>query len=153
MKLWDTFYDQIRSSVGGMDNFDMPDSILASWGLEDEVEVDLSGWYPDYDKVNLQESSKQATLLRVYIRNFAAAICCRVGFGFINKSWTDGNGKWERFEGDWDTLSKELASKAEQVKQRILTELGIAATTASLRPTMLGISSPDRDPVTEPRSS
>ena len=152
--MWKSFYDQVRSSLGGLDDYDLPDDIISNWGLEEEIAVDLDGWYPNHDTVNLDSTAeKKSRQLRVYIRYLAVAVCIRVGFGYIHKAWTDGSGKYERFEGDWKVLAAEFAAKAASVKQAIKEDLGIAEATTSLRPTMIGIASPDRDPVTTPRST
>lgn len=151
--MWKSFYDQLRGTLGGLDSFDFTEQSIATWGLEDEIRADLFGWYPNFSDVQLEsESDHKAIRLRVYIRYFAAAICMRVGFGFIKKSWTDGQGEWQRFEGDWQKAAQDFADKAAAMKTAIMDDLNLSPTNASLRPTMMGSASPSRDPVTTPRS-
>lgn len=152
--MWKSFYDQLRSSLGGIDESDLPSETLATWGLEDEVLTDLDDWYPNHESVDLESATdKAARRLRVYIRYYALAVCIRVGYGFIKKVWTDGQGKEERFEGDWKITAQEFAAKAATVKESILEDLGIALEASAMRVTTMGVASPDRDPVKEPRSA
>lgn len=151
--MWDGFYNALRSSLGGLDDYDLPDEVLSTWGLEDETAMDLDSWYPNHDAVDLSGKDAKARRLRIYIRYYAAAVCIRVGYGYMHKAWTDGNGKYERYEGDWKATAQEFAAKAAAVKQQIMEDLGIAVATSSIRVRTMGTATPSRDPVTTPRST
>ena len=152
MALFDSLYAQTRA-VLGLDSFDLKDSKLEDWGVLDDLLIDLDQWLPDYEKIVEQKGSAMESRLRSYAKYYCASICVRVGATFIVKVWTDGETKFERFEGDWEALSQYLKSQADRIKLNIQQKLGLITDTDDIGFKLTSVSSPDRDPVTTPRDS
>lgn len=154
MALFGDLYDQVRG-VLGLDPFDLKDQKLDNWGILDDLYIDLESWLPNFEALaaDPEKGPAMTRRLRVYAKNYCASICIKVGVTYITKVWTDGEAKFERFEGDWEQLAADFKANADRIKLNINTYLGLVTTTDDSGFTIAAVASPDRDPVTTPRDN
>lgn len=135
--------DRIRS-VLTVSPSDLPDSVIMSYGLEDDIGVELDTRMPNWSTVS---DSVTLRKLRLFVKYRAAAIVAATAPVFILKKSTDGNNEGQRSDKDgflW--LSDRLNKKAD----KIIADL-IGADVSSYSFSLVGRVIPARDPVTEPR--
>lgn len=138
--------NQVRS-VLTVSPADLPDSLLADYGLEDDLEYDLDSKLETWK--DLSEPSYVRSL-RLYVKYRAASIVATTAQVFVLKKNTDGSNEGQRSDKDgylW--MSKRFADKADEVMEDLLEdlELNVGVTQVDL----VGKSVPSRDPIVEPR--
>ncbi|CAD5377356.1 hypothetical protein OF001_U20283 [Pseudomonas sp. OF001] len=142
-----TTFDQIRG-VLTVSPADLPDSVLASYGLEDDLGADLDAWAAGWSSV---VDAGQSRLLRLYAKYFCAGSVARTAQVFVLTKASDGSNEGQRSDADgflW--LSETLLAKAAGFKDQFLEAAGAAA--SSQRMTFASRVTPARDPITEARS-
>lgn len=126
---------------------DLPDSVLMSFGFEDELEDALDSKLPSWSET---DNPKHQRKLRLYSKYFCAATVATTAPVFILKKTTDGSNEGQRSDKDgFRWLAEELQGKADAVMDELLDELGEQRTIEPIQ--LVGVSSPQRDPITEPR--
>lgn len=150
MNIDDLFsFDTIRS-VLTVSDVDLPDELLSSYGLEDEIWVLLDRNVPQWETV--AEGSGLARKIKVYVKYSAAAIIAVTAPVFILKKITDGDNEGQRSDRDgflW--LKNDLQNKANEMLDDILEELGVPRTPAVF--TLTSLVTPARDVIIETRDS
>lgn len=142
-----TSFDQIRG-VLTVSPADLPDTVLASYGLEDDLGADLDSWAAGWSSV---ADPAQGRLLRLYAKYFCAGTVARTAQVFVLTKASDGSNEGQRSDADgflW--LSESLLGKASGFKDQFLALAGTSA--PSQRMTFASRVSPGRDPITEARS-
>lgn len=142
-----TTFDQIRG-VLTVSNADLPDSVLASYGLEDDLGADLDAWATGWSSV---ADAGQSRLLRLYAKYFCAGTVAKTAQVFVLTKASDGSNEGQRSDADgflW--LSKTLLEKAAGFRDQYLAAVG--AVSSSERVSMVGRVIPSRDPITQARS-
>lgn len=140
-----TTFNQIRG-VLTVSSADLPDTVLASYGLEDDIGADLDAWASGWETAG---DPAQGRLLRLYAKYFCAGTVAKTAQVFVLTKKSDGSNEGQRSDADgflW--LSETLLSKASAVKTQLEELMGSRSEdrfsfTSSVRPT--------RDPVTESR--
>lgn len=139
--------DQVRA-VLTVSEADLPDDTLEQFGLEDELEDILDKRLPEWSGITIPKFERK---LRIFTKYQAAAILALTAPIFVLKKMTDGANEGQRSDKDglrW--LVDELQGKADTVMDDLLEELGIEVGTTNVQ--LVGISTPSRDPITEPRT-
>lgn len=137
---------QVRSILT-VSPVDLPDELLAEYGLEDDIAADLDRRLPQWAGLT---DVNQVRSLRLYVKYRAAAIIAVTAPIFVMKKSTDGSNEGQRSDADgflW--LADTLNGKADAVLNELLEELGIDVSVEPFN--LVGKSEPTRDPITEPR--
>lgn len=142
-----TTFDQLRG-VLTVSKADLPDKVLAPYGLEDDLQVDLDGWLENWQQVR-DSDDRPATLLRLYAKYRCAGWVAASGQNFTLTQFSDGANQGQRSDTEgFQKLREHMEGRANHYRQQL--ETLIHQTTATVLPVM-GIASPGRDPVTEGR--
>lgn len=143
-----TSFDQLRG-VLTVSTADLPDRVLAPYGLEDDLEADLLGWLPEWQSYADGEA-REARLLRLYAKYRCASWVAASGQNFTLTQFTDGANAGQRSDTEgFQELRRHLEGRANQYRKQI-EDLLSAVTADRFRPAM-GAANPSRDPVTEGR--
>lgn len=137
---------QVRS-VLTVSPSDLPDSVLESYGLEDDIEAILDSRLENWREF---EDVKHLRSLRLFTKFKAASIVAVTAQLFVLKKNTDGSNEGQRSDKDgflW--LSKSLSDRADAVMGELLEDLELSGEGVSFD--LVGKSVPTRDPITEPR--
>lgn len=142
-----TTFDQIRG-VLTVSSADLPDSVLAAYGLEDDLGADLDAWATGWTAV---VEPGQSRTLRLYAKYFCAGTVAKTAQVFVLTKASDGSNEGQRSDADgflW--LSEMLMKKASGFQEQYLASLGTLV--ASERVTFTSRVTPTRDPITQARS-
>lgn len=148
MPLFDTLYIQSRACLG-LDETDLDDDMIAAWGFDDELELELASWLPQYPEVAASPTQKGHLRLRVFCKYYVAALMAGSANSFVLKVQSDGANRGERFQTDWQHMAEDMRAKAYQNKKLLLEDLGVQVVDSA--PSIVSVASPNRDPVTRPR--
>ncbi|MCY1290329.1 hypothetical protein D9M70_394680 [compost metagenome] len=144
-----TTFAQIRG-VLTVSSADLPDDTLASYGLDDDLAVDLDGWVSGWSAIG---DDAQKRLLRLYAKYFCAATVATTASVFVLTKATDGSNEGQRSDGEgFRWLADAMRGKAAQFKAQLLDSLQ-GVTTTSPTYSIISRVTPDRDPVTQARSA
>lgn len=141
-----TTFDQIRG-VLTVSPADLPDSVLASYGLEDDLGADLDAWAAGWSSV---VDPAQGRLLRLYAKYFCAGTVAKTAQVFVLTKKSDGSNEGQRSDSEgflW--MAESLLSRAAAIKSQLLDLIGGSEPGAWVSVT--GVVRPARDPITEPR--
>jgi hypothetical protein len=143
----------IRSTLG-MSETDASDSVIANLNLQDEVEIDLQSWLPDFQAVIDDTWSAQSAdvrefvflRLKAFVKYYASAVLAESAPGLLLRRISDGENEAQRFDSVNPTkLAGNLYQKADQFRQSIVDKLEpLSAGTFPL----FGVVNPSYDPVT-----
>ena len=139
-------FSQVRS-VLTVSPMDLPDAVLMEYDLEDDISADLDSRLPVWQTLT-DESHLRG--LRLFVKYRAAAILAVTAPLFVLKKTTDGSNEGQRSDRDgflW--LADSLNGKADAAINDILEDLGLLVVSDAFD--LVGISVPERDPITEPR--
>lgn len=140
-------YATLRAVLTVSDS-ELPDDLLQSFHVEDDVAVELDTRLPDWSEI---EDEKQLRLLRLFVKYAAGALVATTASVFILKKETDGNNEGQRSDKDgFAYISVSLRAKADAAMNKLLDMLSLTPETATV--SLLDRSSPNRDIITEPRS-
>ncbi|MBU0860279.1 MAG: hypothetical protein KKC02_09110 [Gammaproteobacteria bacterium] len=153
-----TTFDQIRG-VLTVSQADLPDEVLDSYGLEDDLAVDLDDWAGDWKAMSAagaadtasEEDTKRYRLLKLFSKYFCAAQVAATAPVFVLTKTSDGSNEGQRGDSEgflW--LQKAMLTKASQYREKLLDLLNVAPVDSSM--TFTSRVAPARDPVTEARS-
>lgn len=145
-----TTFDQIRG-VLTVSSADLPDSVLLAYSLEDDLQVDMERWLSEWQAVRDGTEARQKTLLRLYAKYRCAALVAASGQNFTLQRFTDGSNEGQRsdIEG-FQLLRAHMESRAASYREELE---GVLSTSLSSEPVaIMGVASPNRNPVTEGRS-
>lgn len=143
-----TTFDQVRG-VLTVSVRDLPDSVLQNYGLEDDLDVDLSSWLEDYT-TKVADSPRIAKLVNLYAKYRCAAWLAASGQNFIYTQMSDGTNQAQRSDTEgFQALRIHLESRALHYREKVQEELSEESVVVA---PLFGRVSPTRDPVTEPRS-
>lgn len=153
-----TTFDQIRG-VLTVSQADLPDETLASYGLDDDLAVELDGWAGDWQAMitagqaepAAAEDVKKYRLLRLFAKYFCAAAVAATAPVFVLTKSTDGSNEGQRSDQEgflW--LQRAMMAKAAQFREQLLELVGSLQASAPV--TIISRVTPARDPVTEARS-
>ena len=141
-----TTFDQIRG-VLTVSPADLPDSVLASYALEDDLGADLDAWATGWSSV---VDPAQSRLLRLYAKYFCAGTVAKTAQVFVLTKKSDGSNEGQRSDSEgflW--MAESLLSRAAAIKSQFLDLIGGSEPGAWVSVT--GVVRPVRDPVTESR--
>lgn len=142
-----TSFEQLRG-VLTVSTADLPDRVLAPYGLQDDLEADLLVWLPEWQ--DLDSGSRESRLLKLYAKYRCAAWVAASGQNFTLVQFTDGANAGQRSDTEgFQELRRHLEGRANQYRQQIEDMLSTVPEDR-FRPAMGG-ASPTRDPVTEGR--
>ena len=145
-----TSFDQIRG-VLTVSPADLPDEVLQAYGLEDDLEVALSGWLENWQDVRDSGTSRETLLLRLYAKYRCAALVAASGQNFTLTQVTDGANAGQRSDVEgFQKLREHMESRASDYRLKLEDELSVALSTPTT--SIMGVANPARDPVTEGRS-
>ena len=139
-------FDQIRS-VLTVSKSDLPDSVLQSYSLGDDLLIELMSWFPDFES-NVDELV--AAKLRKFSKLFCAATLATTAPVFVLSRITSGDNTTER--GSSDSLlylRDSLLSQANSVKLDIMSSIGLGSGSEDI--VMVSVNKPYRDVITEAR--
>lgn len=139
---------QVRS-VLTVSPVDLPDEVLADYGLEDDISADLDRRLPSWASLT---EVKHLRSLRLFVKYRAAAMVAVTAPIFVLKKSTDGSNEGQRSDRDgflW--LADNLNGRADAVLNELLVELGEDVSVEPFE--LVGKSVPARDPITEPREN
>lgn len=153
-----TTFNQLRG-VLTVSEADLPDEILADYGLEDDLAVELDGWAVDWQAMVAageaatagEEDKRRHRLLKLFSKYFCAAQVAATAPVFVLTKNTDGSNEGQRSDADgflW--VQRAMLSKAATYRDQLLDLLNIVPTDNSM--VFVSRVSPARDPVTEARS-
>lgn len=121
----------IRSTLG-MSETDATDSVIANLNLQDEVEIELQNWLPDYQAVIDDTWSAQSADVREFVllrlkaftKYYAAAVLAESAPGLLLRRISDGENEAQRFDSVNPTkLASNLYAKAEEFKEAVIKKL------------------------------
>lgn len=141
-----TTFDQIRG-VLTVSPADLPDSVLTSYGLEDDLGADLDAWATGWSSV---VDPAQGRLLRLYAKYFCAGTVAKTAQVFVLTKKSDGSNEGQRSDSEgflW--MAESLLSRAAAIKSQLLDLIGGSEPGAWVSVT--GVVRPTRDPITESR--
>ncbi len=142
-----TSFSQIRG-VLTVSEADLSDEGLESYGLGDDLAVDLDEWLEGWELIT---DEKQARLLRLYAKYFCAATVAATAPVFVLTKQTDGANEGQRSGNEgFRWLADSLMAKALSYRDKLLELVGEPVSTGEMVFAARVI--PTRDPVTEPRS-
>lgn len=139
-----TSYSQIRA-VLTVSPEDLPDETMRSYGVEDDLELELTEWLPDWEAIS---DDKQELHLRLFAKYFCAASIGTTASIFVLTQSSDGENAGQRSPGDTQKVIAELMNKASVHKAELLKNMGGTETSY---PSFMSISKPSRDVITEGR--
>ena len=153
-----TTNESIRAQLGA-GVMELGDDKLANLNLQDELELDLLDWFPDYTALMADESgdtvvAKQQLALKIYAKTFCAYACIPTArMGFLQKR-VDGEHQGVRFQNkdSMNELTSQLLAKLNETKAGILAQTSAYTPVASVAEyTVLGmaVSNPSADKITE----
>lgn len=143
--------EQMRS-VLTIDEFDLPDEIINTYGIDDDLAEALEGSVPTWEEILLDPDSKNARRLRLFAKYFCAGTLAVMAQTFILKKDTDGSNEGQRSDKDgYAWMAPALLNKANGYISLIQEDLG--TTPDPITPlSVISRVVPDRDVITEPRS-
>jgi len=142
-----TSFSQIRG-VLTVSEADLSDEGLESYGLGDDLAVDLDEWLEGWELIT---DEKQTRLLRLYAKYFCAATVAATAPVFVLTKQTDGANEGQRSGNEgFRWLADSLMAKALSYRDKLLELVGEPVSTGEMVFAARVI--PTRDPVTEPRS-
>lgn len=142
-----TSFSQIRG-VLTVSEADLSDEGLESYGLGDDLAVDLDEWLEGWGLIT---DEKQTRLLRLYAKYFCAATVAATAPVFVLTKQTDGANEGQRSGNEgFRWLADSLMAKALSYRDKLLELVGEPVSTGEMVFAARVI--PTRDPVTEPRS-
>ena len=121
-------YQTVRSTLG-MSDTDVDDTVMASLNLQDEVEIDLQGWLPDYTEViadawtDHSQADRDAVFLRLkaFIKYYAAALLAEAAPGLLLRRISDGENEAQRFDKvNPQELANRFYVKADELRAAIV---------------------------------
>lgn len=124
-------FTTIRSTLG-MSETDASDAVIANLNLQDEVEIDLQEWLPDYSAVIANTWSAQSPEVREYVflrlktfvKYYAAAVLAESAPGLLLRRISDGENEAQRFDSVNPTkLAANFYAKAEEFRQAVVSKL------------------------------
>ncbi len=126
---------------------ELPDSVLQSFHVEDDVASELDERVPGWANT---ADGKQLRQLRLFAKYAAGAQIATTASVFILKKETDGNNEGQRSDKDgFAYISVKLREKAESALLKLLALKGTAPAAGTTA--LLDRSPPNRDVITEPR--
>lgn len=134
-------------------NQDLTVEDIMAQGLEDNLASELDAAVPQWEIVK-EDPSKPATQrrLRLFAKYYCAGTVALTAQAFILKKITDGSNEGQRSDKDgWAHLAANLLNKAAQYLAMVVADEGL--TQPSVIPSLISRVTPDRDPVTQPRST
>lgn len=144
-----TNFSQIRG-VLAVSVADLPDDILEPLALEDDLADDLGTWLEGWEGIRDGGDESLARALRIYAKYRCASVVAVSGQNFMFTQMTDGANAAQRSDTEgYQALREALEARAQQYKDRILGALEPAEEESY--PTLFGVVTPSRDPVTEGR--
>ncbi|QYW06468.1 hypothetical protein uan_056 [Pseudomonas phage UAntarctica] len=148
-----TSTDQIRA-VLTVDSSDLPDRIIEAYSLEDDMAAALDKALPDvWEPISSGQAGKQLRLLKLFAKYFCAGTMAKTAQVFVLKKTTDGSNEGQRSDKDgWLWLSGLLLGKAQAALDELVDDLGLTPADTKMY-SQIGRVTPDRDPITTPRSS
>lgn len=140
-------FDQIRS-VLTVSKADLPDSILAGYGLEDDLLVELMSWFPNFTEVT---DGLVAVKLRLFAKLHCSSLIAKTAPVFVLTRISSGDKTTERNTSEsLQYLSGMLASQAQSLKASISADVGLISGLETIE--FVSVSKPYRDVVTEERA-
>lgn len=138
--------DQVRAILT-VSSADLTDKTLELYGLDDDLCIYLDKHIPEWESIT---DVKHIRLLKVFAKYYCASVTALTAPVFILKKMSDGNNEGQRSDKDgFRWLAEELKAKADEVLADLLEDLGLEVTTNL---SLVGISSPARDVITDPRT-
>ena len=150
-------YDQIRYAAG-VSEVEIGDEELENSGLDQELQLDVAGWLPSgttpdtlysaaWNVAATLDDQQKLWAMAAYAKYFCALQLHVVGLVRFAKSITDSENEMQRDVRDTDELLNGLRDQANRHKTKLLELLDEEVSTAS-KFNLMGVSSPDYDPVT-----
>lgn len=147
MNVQDLFDYPTLRAVLTVSESELPDSLLQSFHVEDDVEVELDRRVPAWASLS---DPKQVRLLRLFAKYVAGSQVATTASVFILKKETDGNNEGQRSDKDgFAYISASLRAKAETALADLLALVGDEPVDPM---SLLDRVQPLRDIITEPRS-
>lgn len=140
-----TSSNQVRAILTVSES-DLPDTVLESYGIVDDLRLDLISWVPSWETLT---DPLEVLPLRLYAKYFCASLVATTADVFILKKKSDGENEGQRNGLSYAELANTLSRKAANYKSALLAELGNTPAAAT---TFISTASPDRDVITEGRS-
>lgn len=143
----------LRATVG-MSEADADDAVVSSLNLQDEVEISLQGWLPDYSAIiadtwsggTAEQRDFILIRLKAWTKYFAAATLAVSAPGLLLRRLTDGENEGQRFDNvKPEQIADRLFAKASDFREAIENELDTEEAAATF--SMFGVVSPNYDPV------
>lgn len=146
---------QIRA-VLTVSETDLPDEVIDGYGLDDDLANFLEGKVPTWQDLvaaaSTPEGAANARRLRLAAKYYCAGTVARMAQIFVLKKDTDGSNEGQRSDKDgWAWVSASLLGQADGYIAEIKDDLGLSQDVASPY-TVVSRGTPDRDPITTPRS-
>lgn len=134
-----------------IDETSLDDTMLAGYGLEDDLLIALEGTLPTWKQVMVEGSKVNQARLRSFAKYFCAGTVAVSAQVFVLKKDTDGNNEGQRSDKDgWAFLSDKLLARAQTFLDDLLADLELEPAAPVL--SFVSVASPARDVITQPRS-
>lgn len=127
--------DMIRATIA-VSPADLPDYLIDSLSIEDEIEIYLDDWLDDWQDILSNPGSltpppedpnlytKAQTRLKVWLKYYAAYMVAGGARTFVLRMLTDGNNRSDRFDFDPQEIEGRMKVKANKFKDQLNTLLG-----------------------------
>ncbi len=131
----------IRACIG-LDETDIPDSLIEAAGFGEDLLIDLETWLPTHATVFAGQDAATRHLQR-YCAWFGALQLAQMPLAMLQR-YTDGKVEAVRFNVDMKAVAAQASQKVESYRA-LLKNTPVTAPTSS---SILGVSTPSYDPVT-----
>lgn len=132
----------IRACIG-LDETDIPESLIEAAGLGEDMLIDLESWLATHATIFAGQDAAAIRQLQRYCTWWGALQLAQTPLAVLQR-YTDGKVEAVRFNVDMKAVAEQAAQKVESYRA-LLKNTPVTAPTSS---PILGISSPDYDPVT-----
>jgi hypothetical protein len=146
--------DEVRASLG-VDDTDIPDTLITNRRPEEDLDIDLLTWLPTYATIISEGNGASPTdaqtlkykLLKLYAKYFISALIASTAITAILQKESDGSNEGARFN-DAKAL-RELKTSAEGYAANAKSKLEqLVSPAESTTYSQFGTVSPSYDPVT-----
>jgi hypothetical protein len=141
-----TTVEAIRATLG-TDGFDIEDAMIVEYDLETAMLLRLAEFLPTHE--NVADTDEGEPRLRMWAQYFGAYTFLETAQAAIAKKYAANQDTLERFTIDFQAILDKLALRVRRL-EGLMNPALLGPT--GLRISLMGISSPDYDPVTGPPS-
>ncbi len=149
MQVRDLFDHAALRAVLTVSESELPESVLCSYNVEDDVTVELNRRVTGWQDI---AEDDQLLCLRLFAKYFAASVVATTASIFVLKKETDGNNEAQRSDKDgFAYIAPALREKAEAALRMLFDLQGVESETAA--PALLDRVVPTRDIITQARGT